>query len=86
MFTRRRLLATTGLAVLAAGTTPAVPAKARNGTMEIKRGGSRPSGKGPAEYFTGSVRVDPLMPAPDPARVAGASVTSNTEGRPARLF
>ena len=44
--------------------------------MEIKRSGSQPSGKGPAEYFTGSVRVDPLLKAPDPARVAGASVTS----------
>jgi hypothetical protein len=43
--------------------------------MDIKRSGSQPSGKGPAEYFTGSVRVDPLMQAPDPARVAGASVT-----------
>jgi hypothetical protein len=53
MFTRRRLLAATGLVLLAAGTTPAVPAKARNATMEIKRSGSRPSGKGPAEYFTG---------------------------------
>jgi len=72
MFTRRRLLAA-GLAVLAAGTTPAVPAKPRNGTMDIKRSGSRPSGKGPAEYFTGNVRVDPLTKAPDPARVAGAS-------------
>ncbi len=43
--------------------------------MEIKRTGSQPSGKGPAEYFTGTVRVDPLFSAPDPARVAGASVT-----------
>jgi quercetin dioxygenase-like cupin family protein len=43
--------------------------------MEIKRVGSRPSAKGPAEYFTGSVRVDMLFEAPDPARVAGAHVT-----------
>lgn len=43
--------------------------------MDIKRNGSQPSGRGPAEYFTGSVRVDPLFQAPDPARVAGASVT-----------
>ena len=40
--------------------------------MDIKRNGSQPSGKGPAEYFTGTVRVDPLFKAPDPARVAGA--------------
>jgi hypothetical protein len=39
--------------------------------MEIKRAGSQPSRKGPAEYFTGTVRVDPLFEAPDPARVLG---------------
>ena len=43
--------------------------------MEIKRPGSRPSGKGPAEWFTGNVRVDPLFEAPEPARAAGALVT-----------
>jgi len=43
--------------------------------MEIKRIGSQPSRKGPAEYFTGSVRIDPLFQAPDPARVGAASVT-----------
>jgi len=51
--------------------------------MEINRSGSRPSGKGPAEYFTGSVRVDPLLQAPDPARVAGASVTFEPGARTA---
>jgi hypothetical protein len=43
--------------------------------MDIKRSGSQPSGKGPSEYFTGTVRIDPLFEAPDPARVVGASVT-----------
>ena len=43
--------------------------------MEIKRVGSRPSGKASPEYFTGTVRIDPLMDAPAPARVRGASVT-----------
>jgi quercetin dioxygenase-like cupin family protein len=43
--------------------------------MEMKRCGSQPSGKGPPDYFTGAVRVDPLFQAPDPARVSGASVT-----------
>jgi quercetin dioxygenase-like cupin family protein len=43
--------------------------------MEIKPSGSQPSGKGPAEYFTGTVRIDPLFQAPGPARVFGASVT-----------
>jgi hypothetical protein len=43
--------------------------------VEIKRSGSQPSGKGPAEWFTGTVRIDPLYQAPDPARVVAASVT-----------
>jgi quercetin dioxygenase-like cupin family protein len=43
--------------------------------MEIKRIGSQASYKGPADYFTGTVRVDPLFDSPDPARVVGASVT-----------
>src|SRR5919109_113965 len=43
--------------------------------MEIKRIGSQASGKGPSEWFTGTVRIDPLFQAPDPARVQGASVT-----------
>ena len=51
--------------------------------MEIKRGGSRPSGKGPADYFTGAVRIDPLIEAPDPARVRGASVTFEPGARTA---
>jgi len=51
--------------------------------MEIKRSGSQPSGKGPAEYFTGTVRVDPLFNAPDPARVLGALVTFEPGGRTA---
>jgi len=51
--------------------------------MEIKRSGSRPSGKGPAEYFTGAVRIDPLFEAPEPARVRGASVTFEPGARTA---
>ena len=43
--------------------------------MEIKRSGSQPSGKGPADYFTGTVRIDPLCQAEAPARVFAASVT-----------
>ncbi|TXM91326.1 cupin domain-containing protein [Methylobacterium sp. WL103] len=43
--------------------------------MEIKRSGSQPSGRGPDDWFTGTVRIDPLFTAPDPARVSGASVT-----------
>lgn len=51
--------------------------------MEIKRSGSRPSGKGPAEYFTGMVRIDPLFSAPEPARAGGASVTFEPGARTA---
>ena len=51
--------------------------------MDIKRIGSQPSGKGPAEYFTGAVRLDPLFQAPDPARVVGASVTFEPGARTA---
>jgi quercetin dioxygenase-like cupin family protein len=51
--------------------------------MEIKRAGSQPSGKGPAEYFTGMVRVDPLHTAPDPARMATALVTFEPGARTA---
>jgi quercetin dioxygenase-like cupin family protein len=43
--------------------------------MEIKRSGSQPSREGPKDYFTGSVRIDPLFQAPEPARVGGASVS-----------
>jgi quercetin dioxygenase-like cupin family protein len=49
--------------------------------MEITRAGSKPSGKGPADWFTGSVRVDPLFTAPAPARVGGAAVTFEPGGR-----
>jgi quercetin dioxygenase-like cupin family protein len=51
--------------------------------MDIKRNGTRPSGKGPADYFTGSVRVDPLFEANDPARVRGAKVTFEPGARTA---
>jgi quercetin dioxygenase-like cupin family protein len=51
--------------------------------MEIKRAGSQPSGQGPADYFTGTVRIDPLFSPPDPARVAGALVTFEPGARTA---
>jgi quercetin dioxygenase-like cupin family protein len=51
--------------------------------MEIKRSGSQPSGKGPAEYFTGTVRIDPLLNPPEPARVRGAAVTFEPGARTA---
>jgi quercetin dioxygenase-like cupin family protein len=51
--------------------------------MEIKRAGSQPSGKGPADYFTGQVRVDPLFNPPEPARVGMALVTFEPGARTA---
>ncbi len=51
--------------------------------MKITRVGSQPSGPGPADYFTGTVRIDPLFQAPEPARVGGASVTFEPGARTA---
>ena len=51
--------------------------------MDITRSGSQPSGRGPAEWFTGTVRIDPLFQAPDPARGVGASVTFEPGARTA---
>ena len=51
--------------------------------MDIKKAGSQPSGQGPADWFTGTVRIDPLFTAPEPARVAGASVTFEPGARTA---
>jgi quercetin dioxygenase-like cupin family protein len=51
--------------------------------MQIRRSGSTPSGQGPADYFSGSVRVDPLNDAPDPARVIVAHVTFEPGARTA---
>ena len=51
--------------------------------MQIKRAGSQPSAKGPAAYFTGTVRIDPLFDSPDPARARGASVTFEPGARSA---
>ena len=51
--------------------------------MHIKRIGSEPSRKAPAEYFTGTVRIDPLFQAPEPARTSAASVTFEPGARTA---
>ena len=51
--------------------------------MDIKRNGSQPSTKGPADWFTGTVRIDPLFQASDPARAAGACVTFEPGARTA---
>ena len=51
--------------------------------MDIKRAGSQPSGKGPADYFTGAVRVDPLFAVVEPSRIAGNAVTFEPGARTA---
>src|SRR4051794_17566287 len=51
--------------------------------MEITRAGSQASAKGPSDWFTGNVRIDPLFQAPDPALVQGASVTFEPGARTA---
>ena len=51
--------------------------------MLLKRAGSQPSQKGPADWFTGNVRIDPLNTAPAPGRVACASVTFEPGARTA---
>ena len=51
--------------------------------MEIKRVGSQPSVKGRSEWFTGTVRIDPLLQAPDPALVQAAAVTFEPGARTA---
>jgi quercetin dioxygenase-like cupin family protein len=87
VITRRRMLAATGglAALAAAGRAQAMLGRTTQGkpTMEITRNGSQPSSQGPADYFTGTVRIDPLFQAPDPARVRGASVTFEPGARTA---
>ena len=51
--------------------------------MNIQRSGSQPSAKGPVDWFTGTVRIDPLFTVTDPARTAGASVTFEPGARTA---
>ena len=85
---RRKFLQIAGTAALA---FPAIScrravaplAERQEFSMDIKRVGTQPSSKGPAEYFTGAVRVDPLFQANAPARAAGASVTFEPGARTA---
>ncbi len=89
MITRRGMLTGSGclVAVTAAG-TDAVHARnltkeERSETMQITRAGSQPSNKGSAEFFTGTVRIDPLFPVREPSRVSAASVTFEPGARTA---
>src|SRR5881628_578199 len=87
---RRRAIIDLGAAISTfAGTQAGVAqtstqtSQPRSGKMEIKRSGSQPSRKGPAEWFTGSVRVDPLFQPPDPARAGAGGVTFEPGARTA---
>lgn len=51
--------------------------------MKIQRAGSQPSGRGPAEWFTGRVRIDPLFPVEPPSSMAGNLVTFDPGARTA---
>jgi quercetin dioxygenase-like cupin family protein len=51
--------------------------------MNIHRSGTRPSGRGPKDYFSGTVRIDPLFDTPDPARIRSATVTFEAGARTA---
>ena len=51
--------------------------------MELKQSGSQSSAKGPAEYFAGNVRIDPLFQVTDPSRVSAALVTFEPGARTA---
>jgi quercetin dioxygenase-like cupin family protein len=62
-------------------TTPSLAT--RGASLNITRAGSQPSTKGPADWFTGTVRIDPLFTAPAPARIAGATVTFEPGARTA---
>jgi 4-carboxymuconolactone decarboxylase len=66
-----------------ANSTLTLPATRRTGTMQIMRNGSQPSERGPADYFTGSVRIDSRFQRSDPARVGGAIVTFEPGARTA---
>jgi len=82
MITRRHVLAATAGATLASAHSAAAQDK-RTGNMKIMRSGSQPFRKGPAEYFTGSVRVEQPFQGTAPARIGGAFVTFEPGARTA---
>jgi quercetin dioxygenase-like cupin family protein len=84
MLTRRKLLVGGGVAAFASVYWKLAQTKELNMNIDIKRAGSQASRPGPAEWFTGSVRIDPLFQAPDPARAGAGSVTFEPRARTAR--
>jgi quercetin dioxygenase-like cupin family protein len=86
-FSRRSFLKATGALlatpVLLRGQVDTQSTQTPQNNMEIKRVGSQPSGQGPVDWFTGTVRIDPLFQANAPARALGASVTFEPGARTA---
>jgi quercetin dioxygenase-like cupin family protein len=84
---RRGFLVTTGTVLafpaLCHSRAGAHAAATKEATMDITRVGSQPSARGPADWFTGMVRIDPLFQPHAPARAAGNSVTFEPAARTA---
>lgn len=83
---RREFLIGVGSALAVSAIRPShagAGSRPMEGNMEIARGGSQPSTKGPAEWFTGQVRIDPLFKAREPARTTGGCVTFEPGARTA---
>jgi quercetin dioxygenase-like cupin family protein len=83
MISRRRVLIISTLVLTTTAPFRHCFAKQRIHEMEITRAGSQASAKGPTDYFTGTVRVDPLFAVHDPGRVSAASVTFEPGARTA---
>jgi len=79
----RNILPVAMLALVAAYAVQTMAADAGTKSQTIAKAGSQPSAKGPAEYFTGNVRVDPLFPADDSINASGAYVTFEPGARSA---
>jgi quercetin dioxygenase-like cupin family protein len=71
------------LAVMLASLLMPASSFAQTAELVIQRAGSQPSTVGPADRFTGAVRVDPLFPARDPGRTSAGSVTFEPGARSA---
>src|SRR5881397_2558117 len=82
-FLRSISLAALGMPAILRGETNSPSTQRKELKMEIKKVGSQPSSRGPADWFIGTVRIDPLFQAHDPARASGASVTFEPGARTA---
>src|SRR6516164_8786253 len=87
MRTRRNVLIAGGLAAIASAdqtlAESLTASKEFRMEIDIKRNGSRPSQKGSEDWFTGTVRIDPLFQAPEPARAGAGQVTFEPGARTA---